>query len=335
MLFLFTPTPSWDLLSIAYFLCVVQSTTAWPGNYGGTAMSNGGLASMSAMGGGMGMGMGNGMAGAMSSAMTGGLNGGMNSFANDLAVPSEFGGSMFGSGGMNPAASTNFQNGFPTNPYRSAAANIGSICYCDVRVNKMGTPGDLLFKLHYPTINAETCQMAIQQCMLSCKNQAQRQLTGNVLFEEGGLENLAPDKEVTVGTVLCKEHNKQIAPPGVIASVFAKPDACGRASPVYDLTGEESRLCCTMIAHPYVLKEQILVFSPECIAGVAPAAAPGTAAATPAGSPAPAPGGAPAAVPAQAPEPAPMASAFNPSIQSMPQFRQFDPMNAMMLGAFG
>ena len=78
-------------------------------------------------------------------------------------------------------------------------------CYCDVRINKQGNPGDLLFKLHYPTINAQNCQTAIQQCSLSCRTQAQRQLSGVVDFEQGGLENVAPEKDVSVGTMLCKE----------------------------------------------------------------------------------------------------------------------------------
>ncbi|OQV11541.1 hypothetical protein BV898_14197 [Hypsibius exemplaris] len=217
----------------------------------------------------------------------------------------------------------------PMNAYRSSSGSIGSICYCDVRINKLGSPGDLLYKLHYPTINAQTCQVAIQQCATACKTQAQRQLTGNVLFEEGGLENLAPDKDVSVGTVLCKDHGKIISPPGVIASVFAKPDACGRAQPIYDLTGEETRLCCTLIAHPYIRTEHVLVFSPECIAGVAPPApAAGAAGAPAAGAAAPAAAAATVAPPAQAPEPVP---GYN---QIMPQFRHYDPMNAMM-NAFG
>lgn len=118
-------------------------------------------------------------------------------------------------------------------------------------------------------------------------------------------------------------HNKVISPPGVVASVFAKPDACGRATPIYDLTGEETRLCCTLIAHPYIRTEHILVFSPECIAGVAPPTAATTAA------PAAAAG---ANAPAQAPEPVPYNQA--PPVP-MPQFRHYDPMNAMMLNAFG
>ena len=94
------------LQAILPFLILLKSASAWPGNYGGTAISNGGLASMSAM-----------------SAMSGGMGGGMNSFANELAVPTEFGGSLFG---MNQA-SPNFPNGYQPNPYRAAAASIGSM----------------------------------------------------------------------------------------------------------------------------------------------------------------------------------------------------------------
>ncbi|XP_055337368.1 uncharacterized protein LOC129587585 [Paramacrobiotus metropolitanus] len=254
--------------------------------------------------------------------------------------------------GLAGAASNPFGNFLPNyNAYRGGSSGaIGSICYCDVRINKMGAPGELLFKLHYPTINGQNCQAAIQQCNNACRSQAQRQLTGNVLFEEGGLENVVPEKEVSVGTVLCKEHNKVIAPPGVIASVFAKPDACGRATAMYDLTGEETRLCCTHIAHPYIRTEHILVFSPECIAGAAAPAAATTAA--PAANAAA--GGANGAVqanpmmnsggmgvPAQAPEPVPYNQAPSMAMQ-LPHFRHYahaaaaaavDPMNAMMLNA--
>lgn len=57
--------------------------------------------------------------------------------------------------------------------------------------------------------------------------------------------------------------------------MFAKAETCPKAQVVVELLGgEELKFCCLYGAHPFILTEKLLLYSPECLGDVTPSGVP-------------------------------------------------------------